>query len=121
MLIRTLQQGIGEEPPHYRDSVQGADLAAESPILDWGRPLSAAATPAGGSPETDPHHGDASEDVSMPVHLNARSGPVQAASVQDTLAAAPAGSSNDSPEARLGAPASLRHLLIWQVLAPSPL
>lgn len=66
-------------------------------------------------------HADISDPSSVPVRLAARSGRVQAASVQDALAAASAGSSAGDAGAALGAPASSRRLQIWQVLACRPL
>ena len=64
LTIRTLKQGDGEQPPHYWDSAQGADLAAEAPLPDWEIPPSTSAMPAGGSPEKGSHYWDESEDVS---------------------------------------------------------
>ncbi|CAL5228419.1 g11551 [Coccomyxa viridis] len=182
--IRTLKQRDGERQPHYWDSAQGADLAAEAPSLDWGVPQSThvgaspAAVPVGNTPKLVPHYWDATEPVSaaapssapkdvpqgshsqifehrwrmpnqavsrvpadgtfpaqmftasipaltlehadisdpssVPVRLNARRGRVQAASVQDALAASSADSSTGDLEAALGTPASSRRLLIWQ-------
>ncbi len=71
--IRTLKQGDGERAPHYWDSAQGADLAAEAPNLDWGVPQSTplgaspAAMPAGGTPRLVPHYWDATEPVATAV------------------------------------------------------
>ena len=65
-------------------------------------------------------HADISDSSSVPVRLNARSGRVQAASVQDALAAASADSLAGDPGVALGSPASSRHLLVWQVRASRP-
>ena len=57
--------------PHYWDSAQGADLAAEAPSLDWGVPQSSAigaspaAMPAAGTPKPASHYWDASEPPSV--------------------------------------------------------
>ena len=66
-------------------------------------------------------HADISDPSSVPVRLNARSGRVQAASVQDALAASSADSSVGDLGADVGTPASSRRLLIWQVLTSCPL
>lgn len=70
--IRTLKQGDGDRQPHYWDSAQGTDLAAEAPLLDWGEvpPSSAvgaspAAMPAEATPTPAPHYWDATEPVSL--------------------------------------------------------
>ena len=66
-------------------------------------------------------HADISDPSSVPVRLNVRSGRVQAASVQDAIAASSADSSAGDESAALAAPASSRRLLIWQVLTYCPL
>ena len=76
--IRTLKQGDGDRPPHYWDSAQGTDLAAEAPLLDWGVPQSSAvgaspaAMPTGASPQPDRHYWEApspsSEDAPQGSH-----------------------------------------------------
>ena len=69
--VRTLKQGDGEAPPHYWDSPQGADLAAEAPSLDWGLPQSSAAgaspmaMPAAGGPKAAPHYWDSAQGADL--------------------------------------------------------